>query len=188
MFKTLASLALAMTGGAGLLAWLEPRADNYPDDPALAGNPLLSRHLARQVVRSSGFTAERSWRGVEIVTLVGTSPAAGGTLTATLPPDNLHFVVGEDGGLQALPAWLQARSVLASGRMIRVGVVGRQSERRVPTCQWLALRALLAELSEQTQAVSLPVRLEPVAQASSGEVLPLRQHLRTLLLKDGFLG
>ncbi len=188
MFKTLASLALAMTVGAGLLAWLEPRPANYAGDAALAGNPLLTRHLARQVVRSSGLSDSRIWRGVEIVTLAGTRQTAGGTLTASVPPENLHFVVGEDGGLRALPAWLQERDSASSTKMIRVGVVARRSDRRVPTSQWLTLRALLAELGEQTQAASLPVRLEPQADVDSGDAPPLRQHLHTLLVKDGLLG
>jgi hypothetical protein len=190
MFKALAFLALAMTCGAGLMAWLEPRSENFADGPALAGNPLLSRHLARQVVQSSGGRPWRPWRGVEVVALTGTGPTRSGTLTATLPPQNLHFVISENGELQALPAWRHQRTAGVSERLIRVGVLGGPSIRRVSTAQWLALRALLAELGERATSVSgsLPVRLEPVAVAGSGDALPWRQHLRTLLLKDGFLG
>jgi hypothetical protein len=78
---------------------------------------------------------------------------------------------------------------VGAANMIRVGVVGRPSDRRLPTCQWLALRALLAELSEQThpESGSLPIRLGSLAEPEGGGTPPIRQHLHSLLLKDGLL-
>ncbi len=190
MFKALATLALALTGGASLLAWLEPDPVDVAAASARTANPLIWRHLAREAIQKIDSAAASPWRAVEVVAVTDGGPARGATLSATLPPDDLHFLVAEDGRLQALPAWQHQQAADPSERVIRVGVVGRASEHHVASAQWNTLRALLAELAGQTRQSTgpLPVRLETDAQAGGAQAPPLQQHLHALLLKDGFLG
>lgn len=190
MFKALASLALAMTGGAGLLAWLEPKPHSSLNDPTLAGNPLLSRQRARQAVGSGDDAWDKPWRAIEVVALVHAVGPIGLALTATVPPDDLHFVIDEDGTVQALPSWTKRGAADGPQRVIRIGVVGSVPDRRLPSTQWLALRALLVELNAHAEATSgaLPVKLGTVPDPTGRQGPSPGEHLRELLLRDGFLG
>lgn len=176
-----------MTGGALLLAWLEPLPPADAERPGQ--DSLLIRRLARRAVGQPAMGQRLPWTGIEILPCLRDQQSAG-LLTATLPRKDLHFLVGADGLLQSLPAW-QRQDDLASRRMIRVGVVASPNGEHIPRAQWIALRALLAALEERIQVDDqlLPIQLvAPVGGGPTTALSPIDSHLKSLLSDGGFLG
>jgi len=192
MLKTLSTLAVCMTVGAGLLGWLEPTPQDYASGRSLLtdqANAALRRGLARELVRTAHLQPA-AWGGIEVVALGGPATGRGTMLSARTPPDGIHFLVLPDGRFQALPAWRNSRAVGDSTPVIRIGLSVDSTARRVPPAQWAALQALLVELVDQTRSGprALPVQLSD-ADASRGPTTEaLLEHLRSLLSREGLLG
>lgn len=185
MFKSLAVLALAMTGGATLLAWAEPRSDDYANGHSALMAPLIAQRQARAAVGNLSSDKLTRVVAIELAWLPMSKLSAGAALTATLPPATFHFQVDAVGSMQALPLWKQS-AVSEVGGVVRIALAGDVNSGRVPTAQWRALRALLAVLGEKSgvPAESFAVRL---TAASASPAVDGLEHLQSLLLEDGFV-
>ena len=188
MFKTLACLAGSMTCGAFLLAWLEPTASDYAAGRVDAGNMQTVQVMARRVVESAGLPGGR-WNSIEVLPWAASASGSSAVLTATLAPKGVHFLVPSDGRLRCVPSWGDDSQPLANKHVIRVGVMtdnGSTGE-TLPMIQRLALRALLAELLEQTRSAtgSLPVHVSEDAHGAGGASAAIERELHTLLAMAG---
>ena len=146
MVKTLVGLAVSMTGGAVLLAWMEPQADDLAANRDLYGWGAF-QVAAHRAVASTGGIQPQGWSAVEVLPVADAGLGRRGTLTATTPPDDFHFLVTEEGDLQPLTPWRYQQAVRDGRRVIRIGVLGAPAGGKIPSAQREALRALLLELT-----------------------------------------
>ena len=191
MFKALGALAVCMTGGALLLAWLEPAPEDYAAGGVALGDRAdarLLRSLARRAVRTTSSPPGKPWDGVELVAVTEGASSSAAALAATAPPGDLHFLIARSGRFRSLPSWRRQQAVSQQGRVIRIGLMGAPSSARVSTAQWTALRALLAELADQAGPIpgDLPIRLAGAEKKLDSS--PFVRHLRHLLTREGLLG
>jgi len=191
MFKALGALAVCMTGGALLLAWLEPAPEDYAAGGVALGDRAdarLLRSLARRAVRTTSLALGKPWDGVELVAIREGASGSAAALAATAPSNDLHFLIARSGRFRSLPSWRRQQAVSQQGRVIRIGLMGAPSSARVSTAQWTALRALLAELADQAGPIpgDLPIRLAGAEKRLDSS--PFVRHLRHLLTREGLLG
>ncbi|HUU82856.1 MAG TPA: hypothetical protein VM243_05060 [Phycisphaerae bacterium] len=179
MTKTLATLAVSMTAGALLLAWLEPKPSNVLAAP-FAYDRDTFKLAARHAVGAASDVQPNGWTAVEVLAVADAGLGRRGTLTATQPPDDFHFLVTAQGDLQPLAPWRRQRATADGQRVIRIGLVGDPRTTRIPDAQRNALRALLLELTEL--AGPLPVRV-----GNGRAAPPTHADLRTVLSEQGFL-
>ena len=86
MVKTLATLAVSMTAGGVLLAWMEPRpAEVVAARDGYGLGPF--QVAARQAIGAAHEIEPGRWSAVEVVALAEVSPGSRRTLVATAPPD-----------------------------------------------------------------------------------------------------
>ena len=184
MVKTLATLAVSMTGGAVLLAWMEPQ----PGD-LMAGRDLYGwdafQAAAHQAVGATGGVQPIEWSAVEVLAVPHAGLGRRGTLAATTPPDDFHFLVTRQGDLQPLMPWQRQQAAGDGRRVIRVGVVGAPGSGGIPVAQRDALRALLLELAGL--AGPLPVRVGRTGESLVGGAPAAHKCLRALLAEQGFV-
>ena len=150
-FRVLVCLAVSMTSGSVLLAWLEPAPP--PMDAAMA-----SARLAGQA-RSAVLACSKQvalWRSVTL--LPQAEPADGMALAAVAAADVVHFTIARNGAVHAGAAWL-TQSRLADTGEIRIGLNGAmaQTNSAIPQAQCVALQALLGALNDV--AIKQPERL-----------------------------
>jgi hypothetical protein len=183
MVKTLVSLAVSMTAGAMLLSLIEPQPADLAANRNLYGWAVCQL-AAQRAVGTGGANPPVGWSAVEVLALTEAAFDRTSTLAATAPPDNLHFLVSPEGGVQALMPWRRQQAVGQAGRVIRIGVRGAARAATLPVVQCRALRALLLELVER--AGPLPVRVVGAHEGLVGAERPVNQTLRTLLAQQGF--
>ncbi|MCP4248550.1 MAG: hypothetical protein GY778_15990 [bacterium] len=192
MVKTLVCLVVCMTTGATLLTWLEPTPGDYANGRVALGtqtDPALLRGLARRVVQTADARPHHRWQAIAVVGPARTTSPATGTLTATRPRDDLHFLISRQGRFQSLPAWQRQRSLGNDTGVILVGLAASDSEQRIPSAQWEALRALLEELRHHTDSLPkpLPVALAAGPDEDSSPASPAVRHLRILMTDEGLI-
>ena len=192
MVKTLACLVVCMSAVATLLTWLEPTPGDYANGRVVLGtrpDAAWLRGQARQVVQTAVARPGHHWQGIAVVGPAPTAFPATGTLTATRPREDLHFLISRQGRFQSLPAWQRQRSLGSDLGVILVGLAAGNSDRHIPSAQWEALRALLTELRHRTDALPnpLPIALAAGSHESGQPASPAVQHLRTLMTDEGLI-
>lgn len=143
MVKVLALLVVAMTITAALLVWIEPSSTSAQDIV-----PLLAAQQAERVVAFDVGVPEGRWRQIEVAMFPNASAVRFSTLTAIMPRDRFHFVVGANGFIRATTFWLGQEGIGEPSDIVRVGVACEPNS-PVSFVQKLALEALLNELERQ---------------------------------------
>jgi hypothetical protein len=184
MVKTLATLAVSMTGGALLLAWMEPQPSEVAGNRDLYGWGV-HQLAARRAVGAAVDVKPAGWSAVEVLALPEAGPGRHVALAATVPPDNLHFLVSPQGDVQPLAPWRRQQAAGETGRVIRIGVIGAAHAAALPVVQCDALRALLLELSDL--AGRMPVRVAGPQQDLLAAGPASSQSLHALLVERGFV-
>ncbi len=156
MFKTLASLAVAMTATTALLGWIDP-------SPPLPTNSLSSeelRDLGQSLVADGITLCDGRWDKIEI--LAG-SPAdvTGSYLTAT-SQSTTHFLIDLDGRPTRTPSWTRQQAAGGDERSICIEVARRDDMGGMSRVQWEAVRGLVSSLHARLsdRQVDLPVLLQ----------------------------
>ncbi len=171
MFRTLAGLALSMTGAALLLTWFEPVTPGI--------DFLRDESAARDHVRTflDGLTGLERLSGIQ-VTLKPVSSTPGTTLTAVRDDDS-QFVVLESGMLHLF-------GPVASRVSSEIGVdlPTRLDSTDIPLSQWVGLRALIEEIHD---ACGPDRRLVPIRVVHSDSDWQAADAVRRLLDMDGWL-
>lgn len=183
----LGCLVCSMIGGAALLSWLQPDSDEYlvaRSGLDEAGQERVFHGLARRLLAEANQSGNR-WQDIEIVPVPSDGASLGGLLAATPNAVSYDFLVSQVGGYRTGAP--QTRS--DNTGIVRVALAVSDVDGSIPTVQWLALRVLLLELGSQMgPGEGIPtVRLESPS-GDQGDSNRRWRQLRTLLLKDGFLG
>lgn len=165
MFKVLTCLALAMTGAAGLLSWIEPTG------PGSSGAPDLAQVVAQARQAVTGDTSVSLGRWCQIDLSLCDDRLAGRTdvLAAVPSNDQYHFFVGDAGVVQANACWWEQESIARHGDAVRVGVYYRSGQSAVPLPQAIALQALVRELNRCCAAPSWALPVSVVGEFGSDE-------------------
>ena len=165
MWKTLASLVVAMTGTAMLLSWMDPSAPVVPPTGVSAD---LTQHVRSIVLQRVALNPEL-WYEIEIASAVSTPMAglhpavAGSLLAAPVPVEKHHFFVKLDGGLIRTSAWESQQFARNAPQTVRVAVVRRSGHAGMSPQQLVSVRELIDRLNSEicTQNAPLRVRLDP---------------------------
>jgi len=172
MFRVLVCLAVSMTAGSVLLAWLEPA----PRVPAHVATTEECQESARLAVASCPAPSIRhDWDAVLL------SPIESGTdrltLAAVRYQSPVHFVVGRSGEIAADPSWRD--QVSTSGvREIRIGLRGSANAEVVSSAQRAAVLALLDALN----------RVVPRSESGGGLPVHLSQEMEGAAVARAFRG
>ena len=179
MFKTLALLAVTMTGTTVLLIHLEPAGMSTLLDPGQI------QQAVRSAVGGADGIGAGSWSGVEIVLEREVALGRRDALAATSAGAGYHFWIGDHGEVSSAPDWA-ARSARPAGGVVRIALAERSGGSSSVQPQLAALRMLLGELQSlvavDQKADALPWWLILSDQAAGDQ--PLQAYLRS----EGWLG
>lgn len=141
MWGTLGCLALAMTGTAALLGWIDPT-NRFWNNPASAKEVV---QLAQSAVWDEVDVDAARWRSVEIVPTV--AAGRGGALTAqSAASPEYHFLIDETGRTERCEAWWTQATPLDAPSTVRVRVV-QLGGSTLPPLQALAIESVLAAIN-----------------------------------------
>lgn len=142
MWKTLASLVVAMTGTSALLGWMDPS----PGISAAAPPPGELLDLARTTVAADINIARGFWT---IVVIEAVPDAPGAMLAATDGRDvRHHFRIDTDGRPVRLQPWYEQRAADGWPQTIRIAVAQADADLPMAPAQWLSVRAMIHTLRD----------------------------------------
>ena len=150
MFRTLGSLAVAMTVSAVWLGWIDPSAPLSGDPPAF--EVVLDQ--VRSLVVEDVPIHKDLWQEVEIV--AGPGEVAGGALLAARADrGRCHFRIDLEGRVSRTPRWRSQEPLGDHCVIVSVSQADRHSE--MSRAQFDGLRGLLVALRDATSAQDRPL-------------------------------
>ena len=178
MFRMLTCLALAMTGTAVLLSWMEPSGRGAAEQLA----PALAAMEAEQAVAVSAPIALGRWQRVDVVVCREAVSARANVLAAVPQTEQYHFLVQPDGHVLANPSWLDQAPIGDADDVVRVGVCCLDDDSDLSFSQRVALETLVTQLRRHCAVPggSLIVSVDE-RTVSAGRGLVLVDSLRAVL-------
>ncbi len=169
MFRTLGGLAVAMTGTAGVLAWMDP---SIP----LGADSLTYEELSRiayRLVQDDVRVDARRWREVELV--AARLDARGTMLAAAADDGECHFYIDEAGQAVQGRRWRQQTGASHAPHTVRIeiglGETMPNGGEGMSLQQWQSVQALLQALDTTVgdPGQPLPLRMEPGIAAPAAD-------------------
>jgi hypothetical protein len=159
MFRTLGSLAVAMTVSAVWLGWIDPSAPLSADPPAFES--VLDQ--VRSLVVEGTPVHKNMWQAVEIVA-EPSDRVSGSLLAARADRGRSHFRIDIYGAVSSTPRWRNQEQLSDLAVIVSVAQSDRHSE--MSRAQFDGLRGLLIALRDSASMQTaetvqeLPVRVQ----------------------------